>query len=218
VRQDNEIPGELSQAPLDVLLARRLIAWLPAPPLRPNHITTLGLITGLSSAWLYAGGDPVRANWAGALFMLTLFLDHVDGELARCSGTSSIAGHYYDLAVDLLIKSALFFGIGLGLSRGSLGVTALLLGLVVGASILAIFLLRHLSVRRSGSQALRQPAVPGFEIEDVLYLLGPLTWSGWLQPFLIVAGVGAPVFALWTLWRLLRDSSGGCNKGEHRAI
>ena len=34
-----------------------------------------------------------------------------------------------------------------------------------------------------------------------MYLLGPITWLGLLQPFLILAGIGAPLFALLVLWQ-----------------
>jgi hypothetical protein len=34
-----------------------------------------------------------------------------------------------------------------------------------------------------------------------MYLLGPLTWAGLLQPFLVLAAIGAPLFALLVLWQ-----------------
>jgi hypothetical protein len=34
-----------------------------------------------------------------------------------------------------------------------------------------------------------------------MYLLGPLTWLGLLEPFLVLAGIGAPLFALLVLWQ-----------------
>jgi hypothetical protein len=32
-------------------------------------------------------------------------------------------------------------------------------------------------------------------------LVGPVTWLGLLQPFLVLAGIGAPLFALFVLWQ-----------------
>ena len=46
---------------------------------------------------------------------------------------------------------------------------------------------------RGGKSATEQPCFAGFEIEDVLYLIGPITWLGVLRPFLIAAGIGAPL-------------------------
>jgi hypothetical protein len=37
-----------------------------------------------------------------------------------------------------------------------------------------------------------------------MYLLGPITWLGLLQPFLVLAGIGAFVFALLVLWQCRR--------------
>ncbi len=36
------------------------------------------------------------------------------------------------------------------------------------------------------------------------WALAPVTWLGWLEPFLVAAGIGATVYLLWTLGRVLR--------------
>jgi hypothetical protein len=41
-------------------------------------------------------------------------------------------------------------------------------------------------------------------MEDVMYLVGPITWLGLLQPFVALAGVGTPLFSLWVLWACRR--------------
>jgi hypothetical protein len=66
------------------------------------------------------------------------------------------------------------------------------------------FVLRMELERRAGKAATRQPNLLGFEVEDVMYLVGPITWLGLLQPFLILAGIGAPLFALLVLWQRRR--------------
>ncbi len=40
--------------------------------------------------------------------------------------------------------------------------------------------------------------------EDTLYIVGPVTWLGALQPFLVAAGIGTPAFLIWVLWQWLR--------------
>jgi archaetidylinositol phosphate synthase len=47
-----------------------------------------------------------------------------------------------------------------------------------------------------GKAALWQPNLLGFELEDLMGLLGPITWLSVLKPFLLLAGIGAPLFAL----------------------
>ncbi|HYZ27225.1 MAG TPA: hypothetical protein VE597_09985, partial [Geminicoccaceae bacterium] len=99
-------------------------------------------------------------------------------------------------------------GIGIGASAGALGAWSIGLGLGAGLATAGIFALRMGLERRAGKAAARQPNLLGFEIEDVMYLLGPITWLGLLQPFLVLAGIGAPLFALVVLWRSRRLLAG----------
>jgi phosphatidylglycerophosphate synthase len=148
---------------------------------------------------LYANG----ADDLGALLYCTsAVLDHADGELARLTGKSSAMGHIYDRIVDLAVKIALFGGMGIGLRSGRLGAWAPLVGFTAGVAFVAIFLLRSALAARQGPTALRQPSAGPFELEDILYAIGPLTWLGWLEPFVVAAAIGAPLFALWTASRL----------------
>jgi archaetidylinositol phosphate synthase len=58
--------------------------------------------------------------------------------------------------------------------------------------------------RRGGKAAVRQPNLLGFELEDLMCLLAPITWFGLLEPFLLLASIGAPLFALLVLWQCRR--------------
>ena len=131
-------------------------------------------------------------------------LDHADGELARLTGRTSIFGHYYDLTTDALIMTALFIGIGVGLSAGGPGPAAIRLGLIAGGAVALAILLRLELERRAGAAAVRQPNLLGFEAQDLLYLVGPATWLDELEPFLMLAAIGAPLYALQALWNLGR--------------
>jgi len=189
--------------PWDQRLARILVRPLRHSGVTPNAITTLALILGLLSAWLYALGGSA-AHLGGVLFMLACLLDHADGELARMTGRTSAFGHYYDLIADALVLTALFLGIGAGLSGGEAGAGALRLGLLAGGAVGLIVLLRLELERRAGRSATRQPNLLGFELQDVMYLVGPVTWLGGLEPFLMLAAIGAPLYALVVLWTLGR--------------
>jgi phosphatidylglycerophosphate synthase len=189
--------------PWDQRLARLLMRPLADSGIGPNQITTLSLAIGWLAAWLYAGGGA--AVHLGALcFMLSFWLDHADGELARMTARTSRFGHYYDLAAGGAVLIALFVGIGVGLRDGALGAWSIGLGGAAGLATAAIFVLRMELERRAGKPATRQPNLLGFELEDVMYLLGPITWLGLLQPFLVLAGIGAPLFALLVLWQCRR--------------
>jgi phosphatidylglycerophosphate synthase len=163
----------------------------------PNHLTTVGMLVGLTAAGLYATGAPALLHLGGMVWVISAVLDHADGELARLAGKSTAWGAAYDRASDLLVRLALFTGMGVGLRDGALGIAAPLCGFAAGVAFVAIFALRGAIIRRRGRDAVEQPAVGGFELEDVLYLIAPLTWLGALEPFLVAAGIGAPLYALW---------------------
>jgi archaetidylinositol phosphate synthase len=187
--------------PWDARLARALVAPLRHTRVHPNHVTTLGLVVGLAAAACYASGR--WANWGGLLFVAAAVLDHADGELARLTGKTSAFGHTYDRIADLCVKLALFSGMGMGLRHSALGDWASVFGLTAGVALIAIFLLRGEIARRRGVGSLDQPSAAGFEIEDILYGVAPVTWCGWLLPFVVAAGIGAPLFALWTARQFL---------------
>ena len=184
--------------PWDSRLARVLIQPLVHTRVHPNHLTTLSLLAGLAAAALYGTGSRSAANWGGALYVLTNLLDHADGELARAAGKASVSGEVYDRIADLVVRASLFMGVGLALRHGPLGNWSVLFGLAAAAAFVAIFALRTELDRLGMPGALDQPSAAGFDLSDVLYLIAPLTWMGTLEPFLVAAGVGAPIFALWT--------------------
>jgi phosphatidylglycerophosphate synthase len=155
----------------------------------------------VGAAALYATALPMGANLGAACWVLACILDHADGELARLTGKVSAFGHRYDRAADLIVKLALFAGMGASLRSGPLHGWGLPLGLLGGASLVAIFVSRSVLAQRGGPQAVQQPHAWGFEVEDILYLIAPLTWLGFLGPFLVAVAIGTPVFASWLIWR-----------------
>lgn len=197
-----------STKPWDARLANLLVRPLRRTAVHPNHVTTVNFAIGLCAAAAYAGSRP---HLGAALYVASAILDHADGELARMTGKTSAFGAAYDRGSDLVVKIALFAGMGLGFRHGALGGWAILAGLTAGVAFVTIFLLRSELARRDRS-AIEQPAAGGFEIEDVLYAIAPLSWTGLLLPFVLAAAVGAPLFALWTarqLWVSTPDAAPG---------
>ena len=133
--------------------------------------------------------------------MLARFLDHFDGELARLTGKTSRFGYYFDYVSGGLSYAALFAGIGVGLADGALGGWAYLLG-AAGAASALISLFVNLALDKEAGladgDAVGYPGVAGFELEDGIYLIAPITWLGWLAPFFVLSGIGAAVYCLWT--------------------
>ncbi len=190
----------------------RLARWCMSPfaktRLQPNHITSLSLAAGLLGAASYAEGTVAAMNLGALLYALSIFLDHCDGELARLTRRMSAFGHAYDRAVDLIVKLAIFSGMGLGLGQGSMGTPAIVMGAIAGLAFVAIFMLRSRIAKLAGHMP-DQPAMGGFEIEDILYLVAPITWFQLLPAFIAAASIGAPAFALFSFWQLRRTATRG---------
>jgi archaetidylinositol phosphate synthase len=216
------------QRPWDARLARRLVTPLVNSWVTPNHLTTVRLLFGLAAAAAFLPGRYGWSNIAAALSMVSNFLDHTDGELARLSGKTSRFGHRYDLASDAAATILLFVAIGAGLDVSApalsavpalvfarpltvLGLPFTTLGAIAGGAVALIFYLRMRIENLAGKSASQQGSMAGFETEDVLYLLPAVTLCGALEPFLLAAAVGAPLFAIWVVIdyrRLLRRLRG----------
>src|SRR5918996_5058179 len=106
--------------PWDQRLARAAARPVGATPVTPNEVTTLSLVIGVLAALLYAqGGWAVHLG--AACFVLSFWLDHADGELARMTGRTSPFGHYYDLAAGGAVLVLLFIGVGVRARRAAAG-------------------------------------------------------------------------------------------------
>jgi phosphatidylglycerophosphate synthase len=196
--------------PWDARVARRMVAPLINTWVTPNHLTTLRLGVGLLAAAAFTPGSYGWSNLAALLLILSNFLDHADGELARMSGKSSRLGHVYDLTSDALVTILLFIAIGVGAGKSpdfAAGYAPAALGLLAGTAIALIFYLRMRIEKLLGKSGTQQASLGGFETEDVLYLLPLATLCNALVPLLLVASICAPLYAVWVTFdyqRVLR--------------
>ncbi|WP_133646804.1 CDP-alcohol phosphatidyltransferase family protein [Paraburkholderia flava] len=188
----------------DARLARRLVTPLVDTRITPNHLTTVRLAIGLAGALCLARGGFAWTNAGALLIVLSNFVDHTDGELARISGKSSRIGHFYDLACDAIVTVLLFLGFGFAAAAtagaGGFIVSPVLMGAVSGIAVALIFFLRMRIEDKEGKASTKQAFAAGFETEDVLYLLPIVTLTGGIVPFLVAAAIGAPLFLLWVVF------------------
>ena len=196
--------------PWDQRVARTLVKPLVATPITPNQLTVATLLLALSGAVMLAQGTVYWTNWGAGLFVLARFLDHADGELARQKNMASRLGYYLDYISGGLSYGALFICLGIGFRESDLGFLAIVLG-ATGASFAlgSVFTnlsidKRHDNINTEAGEAIGYPSFAGFELEDGIYLLAPISWLGWLYPFFIAASLGATVYGLWALWELFR--------------
>jgi archaetidylinositol phosphate synthase len=196
--------------PWDARLARALVRPLQRTPITANYLTTVRLAVGVAAAGAFTRGSYAWMNLGAVLLVVSNFLDHADGELARITGKTSRVGHWYDLASDAVVTILLFTAIGVGVGTRSarvLQLPPLMLGAIAGTAIALIFFLRAHIETMAGKAANKQASMGGFETEDVLYLLPLVTLCNGTTPFLIAAAIGAPLFAVWVVFdyrRVLR--------------
>lgn len=197
----------------DQRLARRVARPLCRWGVHPNAVTAVGLLLGLGAGVLFALGPGITADLGAAVFILAVLADHLDGEVARLGGKTTRFGHYFDHVAMATTYVSLFLGAGIGYRAGVLGPWAPLLGAAAGIAVALIMLLRGRHEESHGRESVKQQNLLGFEPEDTLYLVGPLTWLGGMPPFLAAAGVGAPVFLAFVAWQLYRRPAPGAGQG-----
>jgi archaetidylinositol phosphate synthase len=183
------------------LLARPLVRPLIGTWVRPNHLTTLRLLTGLAACAAFAWGNM---GWGGGLWLVSAFLDRADGELARMGKLMSPGGHLYDYYSDNVVNSLFFIAIGVGLRDSWLGPWAIGLGVLSGVALFLCNMFSEWLEQRSPPDTRAYSGRWGFDPDDALYLLGPLAWLGWLAPILVASAIGTTLMMAITGTRLLR--------------
>ncbi|MEX0868145.1 MAG: CDP-alcohol phosphatidyltransferase family protein [Nitriliruptoraceae bacterium] len=91
---------EAATVPLGRVIARTGV--------RPNTLTTLGLVLTGVATWLVAHGRPIAGGWvlvAGGL------MDTFDGAVARASGRSTPFGSFYDSVSDRISDGLILGGL-----------------------------------------------------------------------------------------------------------
>jgi phosphatidylglycerophosphate synthase len=169
---------------------------LAQTPVTPNQLTWLRLLSGIGAALAFAQGEEVWRHWGAALFLLSFLLDRADGQLARLSGKTSAYGHKLDLASDSLANGLAFLGLGIGLRDGAFGLWALGMGALAGLAVGAVLLLVVRIEASEGERAAELGSKAGFDPDDGMLAVPLFIWLGLEEPLLVLAAVGAPVFAV----------------------
>jgi phosphatidylglycerophosphate synthase len=197
------------------VLARWLMRPLLGTWVRPNHLTTLRLLTGIAACLLFALGTRSGMNWGGVIWLVSAFLDRADGELARIGNMMSAAGHRYDFYTDVLVNVGFFIAIGFGLRFSWFGEWSIALGVVTGASLLMCQVFAEMVERLSPPNTRAYAGRWGFDPDDALYLMAPLAWLGWLNPILLAASIATPVIMVVTGLRVLRLRRAAAEGGQN---
>ena len=192
--------------PWDAQIAYKLIYPLRNTFVTPNYLTSLRLLFGIFAGIFFALGEYKYSNIGAFCFVLSNFLDHADGELARLKNQMSSKGHIYDLVSDALVNILLFLGMGIGLMQTNLGVYACIMGIISGTTVAAIFYMRNDIEKNIGKKNARQPHKSGVEAEDILYVLPIITYFQLDYYFIFAASIGAPIFCIYVIKDYLRTT------------
>jgi phosphatidylglycerophosphate synthase len=192
----------------DAVLARlvdRRLSWrlsyrLARTRVMPNHVTLANTALGFCCAAMLATTSYWIRLIGAALFLVSVTLDGVDGELARLRMVESEGGAKLDVLTDNLVHIAIFIGLMTGCYRGSHSSTYfyLLAILLVGFGFCAISVNRALSL--TGERAHQWiGAVERVTGRDFAYLVLVLALLNWLPVFAWSAAFGTWVFG-YSLW------------------
>ena len=200
-------------AATDAALARlvdRNLSWrisyrLARTAITPNQVTIANTLVGFAAAWMFA----IPGYWwpllGSLLFLFSITVDGVDGELARLKMTESSFGGKLDVFTDNLVHVAIFAGVYTGVYRATHDHTFLyLLALQLGGfGLAAIATWLAFSMRGKVAEQWLQ-RVDRWTGRDFAYLLvgfallGKLSWFCWGTAF------GTYLFSLTLMWLTAR--------------
>lgn len=194
-----------TDAPMARLLDRK-ISWrisyrLARTRIRPNQVTIANTLLGLCCALLFATPNYWARLLGALMFVVSITIDGVDGELARLKMSETEFGGKLDVITDNIVHVAIFVGIYTGVYRASHNDTFLYLMAVQlgGFALAAVATYLAFHSRDSGAQRWLD-AVDRWSGRDFAYLLVGFALLDRLQWFCWGTAFGIYVFAIALLW------------------
>lgn len=191
---------------LDRNLSWRISYRLARTAISPNQVTIVNTLLGLACGWMFSIPDYWWRLAAAVLFVVSITIDGIDGELARLQMSETEFGGRLDLVTDNIVHVAIFLGIYVGCYREAgdarLFYLAVLFLLGFGATVIVVH--RALSVSGEHTeQWLRR--VEQMSGRDFAYLLLLFALFNRLEYFAWGTAIGvwifAAVLATLTWWR-----------------
>ena len=188
------------------MVRNSVVKPLAKTPVTPKQLTTLRLLTGIAAAACMAIGPGWQAM-GGGFFVVSVFLDRADGDLARLTGRTSASGHRYDMIADAVCNVLILIGLGIGLRDGGFGPWAMPMGVLAGASVAAILWMVMRMEDAKGARAAELPSFAGLDADDAVLLIPLFVWLGHAEGLLIAASIIAPLVAMLFVAILRRQLS-----------
>ncbi len=188
-------------------------------PVTPNEMTVFSTLVGIAGAVCIAQGQgPIQV--AGALlFLAHSILDGCDGEIARIKFMESRFGGMLDFWGDNVVHAAIFYAIGYEWHNRTGSLYPLLLAWSAVVSTFGSAALVYLkTMRKKRDQGPMYTSVTTSDRKnritriadflsrrDFIYLVVILSVFRHLDWFLIMAGIGSPLFFITLIWLYLQE-------------
>jgi phosphatidylglycerophosphate synthase len=197
------------ERPISLQISRRLAGT----GITPNQMSLISVAVGICGGPFFLSSRPLMQTIGALLFLAHSILDGCDGELARLKFQQSRWGGVLDFWGDNVVHTVIFacMGVGWSLSAGSAWPLALGAGAVLGTLGSAGFVYWRLMRSKDGDETMftsvsDAPERPLTRLldsasrRDFIYLVILLALFGRSNWFLVMAGIGAPIYFFLVLF------------------
>ena len=196
------------ERPISLQISRRLAGTA----ITPNQMSLISIAVGICGGPFFLSSRPLMQTIGALLFLAHSILDGCDGELARLKFQQSRWGGVLDFWGDNVVHTVIFacMGVGWSLSAGAIWPLWLGAAAVLGTLGSAGFVYWRLMHGKDGGDTLftsvsNSPERPLTRLlnsasrRDFIYLVILLALFGRSNWFLVMAGIGAPIYFLLVL-------------------
>jgi len=203
----DSVIDRLINRPCSRLLTRLLVQF----PVTPNQVTLLSLAFGLAAGWLFWSATPVSALLGLVAYLLSVVVDHADGDIARLSFEESALGQWLDVSADTITHALVTLAIAVTASRAG-GPLMLLGGALASVGVVMSALVANLVLPRMGRPQQLGRALTRLGTRDTFYLVLiafiALLWTTPAGlPFLVgLLALGSQAYWLTALFAWMRPA------------
>tara|TARA_B100000029_G_scaffold221615_1_gene219297 strand:+ start:9174 stop:9788 length:615 start_codon:yes stop_codon:yes gene_type:complete len=196
---------------IDQKIASKVVGYFSKTSITPNQVTTLSLLMASFAAVFFSFGIYFFSVIGSILFIFAKFLDNLDGKLAREKNMRTTFGWYYDYFADTAAYILMFVGISAGISNSTPGAFEInlfnlihldLQNYLLFSAIIASLINTILGL--FNKKVTEWPESEDGNLDDAVYLIGPITWLGFINFFFLISTVGSVLFVIYNLRKNLR--------------